>query len=394
MTRIAGARSTASRLSLPDWDRNPRQEAEAIVVEQRPIVGNEFEIVFHAPAIAETARPGQFVEILFGENYAPLVRRPFSIYRVDREAGTCSVLYVARGAFTSELARKRPGDRASLLGPLGRPFHCSSDPGVQHILVAGGLGAPPLYFLACELTGSLSREARGVRTECDAVRSGRNMLPGSLSGDTGARRTSAAADPGPGERASRAASGRASGRSAERASPGAGEPIAARVAGRVSPRGRARAGVRESGAATGEGEVARSRLVVINAARTESLLVGVTEFGDLNIALHVMTDDGSRGTRGMATDLLVRLLDAEISAGIPKAIYACGPMPMLRSVGEIAIRLGLPCQLSIETSMPCGIGLCQGCATPVRDPESLGGFSYALACVDGPVFEARDLVWP
>jgi dihydroorotate dehydrogenase electron transfer subunit len=139
--------------------------------------------------------------------------------------------------------------------------------------------------------------------------------------------------------------------------------------------------------------LADSRLVVINAARTESLLVGLTEFGDLGIALHVMTDDGSRGIRGMATDLLLTLLEAEQGRGVPKTLYACGPMPMLRSVGEIAIRLGLPCQVSIETSMPCGIGLCQGCATQVRDDASSTGFSYALACVDGPVFEARDLVW-
>ena len=288
----SGSPRATARLSLPDWERSVRHEVDATVTEQRQIVGHEFEIVFHAPLIARSARPGQFVEILFGENYAPLVRRPFSLYRVDPDAGTCSVIYLARGAFTSGLARKQSGDVVSLLGPLGRPFHLYDEPGIQHILVAGGLGAPPLYFLAMELSKS-----------CAAP------------------------------------------------------------------------------------------LVVINAARTESLLVGVTEFGALDIALHVMTDDGSRGVRGMATDLLTALLDSESGKNIPKAIYSCGPMAMLRSVGEIAIERGLPCQLSIETSMPCGTGLCQGCATPVRTAASESGQSYVLACVDGPVFEARDLVW-
>ena len=122
-------------------------------------------------------------------------------------------------------------------------------------------------------------------------------------------------------------------------------------------------------------------------------MVGLTEFGELDIALHVLTDDGSRGVRGMATDLLTALLEAERFNPSNIALYACGPMPMLRSVGEIAIARDIPCQLSIETTMPCGIGLCQGCATEVHDPTSPTGCSFALACVDGPVFEARDLVW-
>jgi dihydroorotate dehydrogenase electron transfer subunit len=270
------------------------------------------------------------------------VRRPFSLYRIDRAAGLCSVLYLARGAFTSGLAHKRAGDVLSLLGPLGRPFEWSEQPIVQHILVAGGLGAPPLYFLASELSRMLAAR--------------RPEEGGSLQGL--ARQSTGPAEAGV-ERVTVDAS-RGSGR----------QPTAHDLS-----------------------AAADSRLIVINAARTESLLVGLTEFGDLDLALHVMTDDGSRGTRGMATDLLLALLEAEKTAAVPKAIYACGPMPMLRSVGEIALRLGLPCQLSIETTMPCGIGICQGCATPVRDSTAPSGSSYALACIDGPVFEARELVW-
>jgi dihydroorotate dehydrogenase electron transfer subunit len=343
MTKSRVRIPASSPLSLPGWRRTPRYEVQATVAAHRPIIGHEFELVFHAPAIADIAQPGQFVEILFGENYAPLVRRPFSLYRVDRVAGVCSVLYLARGSFTTGLARKQPGDVVSLLGPLGRPFHWTSEPGTQHILVAGGLGAPPLYFLASELSRSLAASAaRGGTSLHRHGASGTQILS------------------------------------------------AAHTATEVRE---ARLNVDGELEDATMPEAGNSRLIVINAARTESLLVGLSEFGELDIALHVMTDDGSRGTKGMATELLTTLLEAEQGDGVARAIYACGPMAMLRSVGEIAVQRELPCQLSIETTMPCGIGLCQGCATPVHDASSPAGFSYALACVDGPVFEARDLVW-
>ena len=61
------------------------------------------ELTLLAPEIAKTAQPGQFLEILFGDNYSPLVRRPFSIYDVDREAGTIDILFRSSGSFTNSL---------------------------------------------------------------------------------------------------------------------------------------------------------------------------------------------------------------------------------------------------------------------------------------------------
>lgn len=269
-----------------------RFEEDGEVVSHERIIGVEYEIIFYSPQIARAARPGQFLELLFGDSYAPLLRRPFSLYRVDREEGTLSVLYLARGSFTSGLAQMKPGDRASLLGPLGNPFSYPQDSAACHILIAGGIGVPPIYFLARELAGEF----------CGGV-------------------------------------------------------------------------------------------VVINAARTVDRLVGVLEFGALEIEHSIVTEDGSHGIAGIATDHLVSLLDSNTVNHKQTYLYACGPMPMLRAIGNIAIERNLPCQLSIETYMPCGIGICQGCAVPIHKPDHSDGLSYALACVDGPVFEAKTLVW-
>ncbi len=75
--------------------------------------------------------------------------------------------------------------------------------------------------------------------------------------------------------------------------------------------------------------------------------------------VHVATDDGSRGFHGTVVDLAEKLL-AEMSPARPK-LFACGPTAMLRAVAALALRLNLPCEVSLEGAMACGIGICQGC---------------------------------
>jgi dihydroorotate dehydrogenase electron transfer subunit len=115
----------------------------------------------------------------------------------------------------------------------------------------------------------------------------------------------------------------------------------------------------------------------------------MSEFADMGVHLIAVTEDGSGGRKGRATEVLQELLAAETSY----ALYACGPMPLLKAIGEIALERELPCQISVETAMPCGIGTCFGCAIPVRDPSASEGFLYARACFEGPVFEAKELIW-
>lgn len=94
------------------------------------------------------------------------------------------------------------------------------------------------------------------------------------------------------------------------------------------------------------------------------------------------TEDGSAGKRGKVTDILH---DA-IRNAAPEHIYACGPEGMLKTVADIAAAYSIPCEVSIERRMACGVGACLSCVCKTE-----GG--YRLACKDGPVFDAKELTW-
>ena len=95
------------------------------------------------------------------------------------------------------------------------------------------------------------------------------------------------------------------------------------------------------------------------------------------------SNDGSCGRKGLVTSLLVERLG---SCKEP-AVYACGPWPMLQATAEICRRLKIPCQVSLESFMACGVGACQGCV--VRNSNG----SYLSVCDKGPVFDSRTIDW-
>ena len=97
--------------------------------------------------------------------------------------------------------------------------------------------------------------------------------------------------------------------------------------------------------------------------------------------LSVATEDGSRGTRGRVTDLLERMLEADMQ------VYTCGPDRMMAKVAEICAARGIPCEASLETPMACGYGVCLGCPVP------LTGGGYLYACTEGPCVDARRVDW-
>jgi len=101
----------------------------------------------------------------------------------------------------------------------------------------------------------------------------------------------------------------------------------------------------------------------------------------------VTTDDGSAGEKGLVTDVL----PAAIERTRAEIVYACGPMPMLRAVGEVAKERAIRAQVAVEEAMACGIGVCMTCVLPVRGAD--GKSRFVRSCVDGPVFDAMNVRW-
>jgi dihydroorotate dehydrogenase electron transfer subunit len=101
----------------------------------------------------------------------------------------------------------------------------------------------------------------------------------------------------------------------------------------------------------------------------------------------ITTDDGTAGAKGLVADALPEVIE-RINAEI---IYACGPMPMLRAVGTIAGEHAIRAQVAVEESMACGIGVCMTCVLPVRGDD--GKSRFVRSCVEGPVFDARNVRW-
>ena len=100
------------------------------------------------------------------------------------------------------------------------------------------------------------------------------------------------------------------------------------------------------------------------------------------------TDDGSAGHPGLVTELLERALAH--TDGSSLKVFACGPIPMLKAVAEITAVMNIPCQVSLEASMACGLGACQGCAVKAAPGQVR---PYWHVCQDGPVFDRTDLDW-
>lgn len=122
-------------------------------------------------------------------------------------------------------------------------------------------------------------------------------------------------------------------------------------------------------------------------AGSKKELLGLREFKKAGLRVQAVTEDGSFGRKGLVTDLL----EGMSAKGLERAmIYTCGPQGMLRAVAFWAAARNVPCQVSLEAQMACGLGACLGCSV-ARHSDS--GLSYAKVCQDGPVFEAREVAW-
>lgn len=123
--------------------------------------------------------------------------------------------------------------------------------------------------------------------------------------------------------------------------------------------------------------------------RNKDFVTLENEFSKVSSNLVITTDDGSYKEKGFAINKLKE--DIENTLGTENQIdiiFACGPLPMLKAVQQLSIEKNIPCQLSLEEKMACGLGVCLGCAVKLAGTEEL---QYKHVCKDGPVFWANEV---
>jgi dihydroorotate dehydrogenase electron transfer subunit len=142
--------------------------------------------------------------------------------------------------------------------------------------------------------------------------------------------------------------------------------------------------------------LARARVCLVTGAQSAERLISLSlplpllvasassaaTGGGNRLSTITTTDDGSAGRRGFTTDVARELLEQESF----DYVATCGPEPMQRIVAELALAAGVPCEVSLERRMACGIGACLSCAVTTRT-------GIQRACVDGPVFDAGEVLW-
>ncbi len=212
----------------------------------------------------------------------PLLPRAFSLLSAG-PGDSAEILAKAVGRGTALLERALPGAELDVLGPLGNSFP-DPHPDTVDLLVAGGVGLPPLYMQAAHAA------ARGQVDRLEMIYGGRRAVD----------------------------------------------------------------------------------------------LVLLREMEAMRLPLFLATESGETGDRGVVTKTLEARLDAH--RGKPVRILSCGPNGMLWAVARLARDRTVPCFISLEEQMACGIGVCLGCAVPARSRP------FRYVCSNGPVFDAADVL--
>jgi len=240
----------------------------------------------------------------------PMLRRAFSVadHRCSAGRTEIDIIYRAVGKASRWMASLIPGDSVSLLGPLGNTFPIS-DSKPTAWLVAGGVGLPPMLYLARALraTGKLVTAFFGAQR--------RDLVPLTL------------------------------------------------------------------------------RECVIFPADGRNAVFGAEPFTGLGVPIVLSTDDGSLGFPGHVGRALEAFKAAQVVKPDEVVVYTCGPERMMRFVAEVCTHWGMECHVCMERAMACGMGTCQSCVVPVHDPQAIDGWTYRLCCTEGPVFNARMILW-
>ncbi len=130
------------------------------------------------------------------------------------------------------------------------------------------------------------------------------------------------------------------------------------------------------------------RVSLYYGVRTADLFAGLDDFEAADADIHLATDDGSRGFHGFVTQLVEH--SALRTPHSALRMVGCGPEPMMHALANLARQRGVSCDVSLETPMACGVGICFSCVARVRTAD---GWDYRRVCVEGPVFDAAEIVW-
>lgn len=126
------------------------------------------------------------------------------------------------------------------------------------------------------------------------------------------------------------------------------------------------------------------KIICYAGVQKANLLVGLEGMEEICSGVRISTDDGSRGYHGLVTELFKN--DLNSYSHRDSIIYACGPSAMLKGLAGILKDQSIPCQVSVEERMACGVGACLGCAVRVKS-------GYKRVCKDGPVFDMKEIDW-
>ncbi len=276
---------------------------DAEIIARRSFPGDQHIIRLAAPRCAAKATPGSFAHLTCDPTVP--MRRPLSIMLADPTAGWVEFLFKPVGHGLARLAQRPIGDRVSVLGPIGRGF--DPDPGRRRIIaIGGGVGIPPVYFLAERLRSSADFELL--------------VLMGSEV-------------PFPFE--------------------------------------------------LGDSSEAINGI-------SDTVFKEVSDLAEWGIPSRLASNAGYGGCHaGHVPELARDWLEGCVYEELANVqIVACGPMAMLEATARLAQEFNLPCQVAVEEYMACGVGGCAGCTLLVQTPD---GPAMKRVCVDGPVFEARDV---
>ncbi len=162
-----------------------KQQEAARLLEQEAVAHQTYRMKLHSPTIAGEARAGQFLMLQVRDGNDPLLRRPFSFHRIQREEGAVEILYRVVGRGTWLMSQMDPGSTISLIGPLGNGFDLSNSGAGPVFLAAGGVGIAPLKELVDRLLSDPSRSAGeevhlfyGARTAAELLDASLLAAPG------------------------------------------------------------------------------------------------------------------------------------------------------------------------------------------------------------------------